>query len=297
MKGYMMSDNSMIYQEQYSHETDGIPYSLHCTNIPKKVELALYLHWHHEVEFFYVDRGTLLFSIEDEILRLSAGDALFIPSHLLHQATVPDGNGCHYYACVFSTELLTHSLHFSEGTDYVNPFYFAGMRNYIAIQPHLSWYSIAIMQIQTLMNYYHNTTAHDGILVIGTLMHLWHTLYTHHFSQLDLPEHRRSTVSHIKKSLHYIHHHYEESITLVQLAQVSALSPGYYCKLFKELYGLTPFDYLNRYRVRQACEKLTNSHLSTLDILYACGFNNASYFNRQFRKYTGMTPRQYRNRC
>ncbi len=291
-----MSANSIIYQERYSHKTHGLPYSLHCTDIPSGVASALYLHWHHEVEFFYVEKGTLLFNIEDEVLRLSAGDALFLPSHLLHKATVPDTNGCRYYACVFSTELLTQSLQFPECPDYVNPLYFTGIRNYIAIQPHLPWYSKAIEQVIILMHYYNkNASSSSGILVIGTLIHLWHTLYTEHFSRLSLPDHPISTVSHIENSLHYIHHHYEEPITLIQLAQECALSRGYFCKLFKDLYGLTPFEYLNRYRVKKACEQLMDSSLSTLDILYACGFNNASYFNRQFRKYTGMTPREYRN--
>ena len=55
------TDNKL--QEQISHTTDSAPYSIHYTKLPAEAELALYLHWHNEMEFLYLVEGELLFQI------------------------------------------------------------------------------------------------------------------------------------------------------------------------------------------------------------------------------------------
>ncbi|MCI6732887.1 MAG: AraC family transcriptional regulator, partial [Lachnospiraceae bacterium] len=63
---------------------------------------------------------------------------------------------------------------------------------------------------------------------------------------------------------------------------------------FKKISGVSPVNYLIQLRIEQAKRMLKESNLTILEISMECGFNNTSYFIRQFRKYTGKTPREYR---
>jgi AraC-like DNA-binding protein len=95
-------------------------------------------------------------------------------------------------------------------------------------------------------------------------------------------------------AINYIHTSYNEVITLNRLASLTNLSEGQFCRLFKILTGVTPFSYLNRYRVIKSCEYLGNSTKKIAEIATLCGFSNISYYNREFIKYIKITPSTYR---
>ncbi|MGQ9491544.1 MAG: helix-turn-helix domain-containing protein [Anaerolineae bacterium] len=57
---------------------------------------------------------------------------------------------------------------------------------------------------------------------------------------------------------------------------------------------MTPIAYLNRYRIQQAKQLLTNTHKTITEIALEVGFSSSSYFSRIFRRKTGMTPEAYR---
>jgi len=62
----------------------------------------------------------------------------------------------------------------------------------------------------------------------------------------------------------------------------------------KKAIGMSPIEYLNEYRIRQAVRLLKASSLPVTEICLDCGYNNMGNFLREFRKYTGTTPLQYR---
>jgi AraC-like DNA-binding protein len=65
---------------------------------------------------------------------------------------------------------------------------------------------------------------------------------------------------------------------------------------FREAFYLSPQQYLRRLRVRMACHPLVYSEQSIAEIAAAHGFCDQSHFGREFRRETGMTPREYRSR-
>ena len=78
------------------------------------------------------------------------------------------------------------------------------------------------------------------------------------------------------------------------LAAEAALEPKYFCRVFRQITGRTPINYLNYYRVECAAELLCTTQGSITDIALECGFGDVSYFSRMFRRYKGQTPGQYR---
>ena len=72
------------------------------------------------------------------------------------------------------------------------------------------------------------------------------------------------------------------------------MNKNYFCRFFKEKAGKTPFAYLNEYRINQAAGELMKTDLPITEIALNSGFENMSYFIRQFKHYRGCTPSVFR---
>ena len=101
-------------------------------------------------------------------------------------------------------------------------------------------------------------------------------------------------VESIKTALTYMKHHYQEKLHIADLAGCVNLNEQYFCRLFKKAVGHSPMEYLNEYRIKQAIRLLEETGLPVTEVCLECGFNNMGNFLREFRRYTGMTPLQYR---
>jgi AraC family transcriptional regulator len=94
--------------------------------------------------------------------------------------------------------------------------------------------------------------------------------------------------------LDYIHEHLHQEIKLADLANLLSISQFHFSYLFKQSIGTTPYQYLLQQRVERAKQLLKQRDRSITDIALLCGFNSHSHLSKQFRQFTGMTPRAYR---
>lgn len=101
-----------------------------------------------------------------------------------------------------------------------------------------------------------------------------------------------STVYEVKK---YIDLNYSESLNLDNLAEVSHLNKYYLSHIFKEQTGLSPIEYLNETRIKNAKILLRSTNYSISEISSFTGFSSQSYFSQRFKKITDLSPRQYRD--
>ena len=99
---------------------------------------------------------------------------------------------------------------------------------------------------------------------------------------------------HIERSLKYIDSHLSENITLEEIANVAHMSKNYFCRIFKKLNGMSPWDYITVKRIDLARRLLSDKDKTVLEVAMLCGFNNTANFNRAFRKVTGKTPSEIR---
>lgn len=98
----------------------------------------------------------------------------------------------------------------------------------------------------------------------------------------------------IKKAMSYISDNFSSNITLDDVARHVHLNPAYFSTIFKQSCGSSFKEYLNMVRVEESKRLLANTDYSVVDIAIATGFMNQSYFSKVFKKYTGLTPKQYR---
>lgn len=94
----------------------------------------------------------------------------------------------------------------------------------------------------------------------------------------------------------YLMNNYKQEINLEKIADIVSLAEGSLCRFFKQNVGITLFEYLNKIKVEFACKLLMDPDLSVFEVCLDSGFNNLSHFNKQFRKYTGVAPLEYRKR-
>ena len=94
--------------------------------------------------------------------------------------------------------------------------------------------------------------------------------------------------------LSFIHEHYRENISVMDIAEHIAIDRTYLYKLFKSNLGISPQTYLIDYRISQACRLLRSTEMSISAVAYEAGFREFSDFSRQFRKRQKITPSQFR---
>lgn len=101
----------------------------------------------------------------------------------------------------------------------------------------------------------------------------------------------------VLKVISYLENHFSEPITLDDIAGYVELTKGYICHLFKETMGLTVVKELTYIRIGRARIYLTQyPEKNVTEIARMCGFDNAGYFGKVFKKVNGMTPDQYRRK-
>lgn len=99
----------------------------------------------------------------------------------------------------------------------------------------------------------------------------------------------------IQTCLDYIDFYYATEVSLSSLAAMCSVSESYLSTLFKKETGSTITDYINNTRIRQSLILLNATKLSIGEIASRCGFQDANYFSRTFKKLLGLSPREYRD--
>ena len=99
---------------------------------------------------------------------------------------------------------------------------------------------------------------------------------------------------HIRKCIDYIYDHLHEDLSVNKLAEVVGLERTYLSKLFSKETGTTIKNFINSAKIDTAQNLLKYSEYPSSEISFALGFSSQSAFISVFKKYSGMTPKKYR---
>lgn len=92
----------------------------------------------------------------------------------------------------------------------------------------------------------------------------------------------------------YVYEHFSETISLAEIAAVANMTETSFCRYFKTRTLKHFTQFLNEIRIAYACQLLNNQSATVTDACFASGFNNLSYFNRQFKTVMKLSPQQYK---
>lgn len=103
---------------------------------------------------------------------------------------------------------------------------------------------------------------------------------------------REQTVA-VQRMQDYIEEHLEADITLTELSAVSLFSPWHSYRLFKELLGITPAEYIRRLRLSRSAMRLKEEQCLVTEAAFDCGFNSVDGYTRAFYREFGCRPGEY----
>ncbi|NJR60269.1 MAG: helix-turn-helix transcriptional regulator [Cyanobacteria bacterium CRU_2_1] len=107
-------------------------------------------------------------------------------------------------------------------------------------------------------------------------------------------QNRSLTRVQLRQAIDYIHAHLNRDLSLAELASVVNISPTYFASLFKQAMGVSSHQYVIQQRVERAEVMLKRTDLAIADIALQVGFSSQSHLTQQFKRFTGMTPKQVR---
>lgn len=274
------------YNEKIVHGTQDFPLAFyHVDQEHPRYEMPF--HWHKETEIIRILSGSITIYLNEEAFHACSGDILWINQGVLHGGTPAD---CVYECLVFDAAALLMAS--SVCRRYLN--LLTGKK--AEIRPFFSSDESFVRPLaDRLFEYAKKGTPGSELATLGALFELFGTIYENQYfvseSENEIPDPDKIHV--LKPVLEYIDHSYMQPVTLEELAKLAGMSPRYFCRFFDSYIHRTPIDYLNFYRIERACHFLSTSSWSITELAYRCGFNDSSYFVKIFKKYKGITPKQY----
>ena len=97
----------------------------------------------------------------------------------------------------------------------------------------------------------------------------------------------------VQRMQDFIENNKSEEISLSDFARASLFSPWYAYRLFRDYLGLTPTEYIRKYRLTQAAKQLRSGKVKVIDAAYDAGFANVDTFTRAFYREFGLNPSDY----
>ncbi|MDO5136096.1 MAG: AraC family transcriptional regulator [Eubacteriales bacterium] len=254
---------------------------------------SLYNHWHKEMEIICIEKGCGLARLNKETIRLKKGDILMVNSGVIHGIRSDPKNILYYKSIVFDLSYLTGlpgdlcqeqcisllSENRAEFTHVISP----GDKRY--------------PEIYRLFYQLHDCHREKKPYFYVELKSLFFRfLYEMLSGNYIIPvrAEQNKSLSSIKAVLDYIGEHYQETITVRELTELSNYSEYYFMKIFKEYTGKTVSAYLNDYRLEKAKSLLLHTDRSITEIALEVGFNNTSYFIKKFQQANQASPHKYR---
>jgi AraC family transcriptional regulator len=115
------------------------------------------------------------------------------------------------------------------------------------------------------------------------------------FTPIITSQNKTLTSNQLQQAIDYIHTNLDRDLSLSQIAQLINISPTYFASLFKRATGTSPHQYVIQQRVERAKLMLSKTDLAIADIALQVGFSSQSHLTQQFKRVTGVTPRQVRS--
>lgn len=277
-------------KELKAHGNVGFPCAVyHC------VDHSFPWHWHDEIEMIYINKGSLTVAAADRRYRLNAGDAVMINAGVPHALF---GHGAERYDendIVFHPRLLYGSTDSVLWERYFSRFLHEARLPGMALYAAHPWQRTAAEDVKRACDLCYAMPPAYEFAVREALTRVCMAIWTHADIEADTAAKSVPTATDkAKQMMRYLNDHYQQPITLGDIAAAAYLSPRECQRVFQACLGITPMRYLMQLRLAKAAELLRTQDVGITEICYQCGFQNSSYFAKKFHQRYGRTPREYR---
>lgn len=236
-------------------------------------------HYHDYYEIYYLESGERYHIMQDSLYTMQPGELILFSPYVLHRS-FGDENVPFKRLVLYFNDFEIESQELKQALDEGNGMYHLEAKNQKAIHRLLE--SLATEQ-------YDPSRFRKGYM---------HTLLNMLLFSIILQVHKeepakKEQFDRMHQIIRYIHNHYQEEVSLGQLAKEFYISPYYLCREFKRHMDCTMVQYLNVTRIMNAQRKLMETDMNITQVSRETGFSNLTHFNRVFKSVTGMTPSGY----
>ncbi|HAT54901.1 MAG TPA: AraC family transcriptional regulator [Lactobacillus sp.] len=249
---------------------------------------------HYAFECIYVLEGTEFVEIHDEHYELKSGDFFIIPPEFSHRVWA--GKDLTYFCFHFDIDNPELKIRLIQGLQYC---YRVDSPLCRLLAPHLQ----CLDDLIDPDGYDFDTQMTIQIELSQMLQAFYETSKAAVISgSTEIAEYSRLIADYLKTELtrQVLEFVKEGQTSGVGTVEISAairkigFSDGYGFRMFKETYGISPRKYLSKLKINEAKKLLTKPQYSVTDVGEALGYNNSANFSRQFKRWTGSTPNEYR---
>lgn len=283
-------------EELITDITPDFPYTASYVRLDKYPGRFVPWHWHKSVELFYMESGGLEYGTPQGKTIFPAGTGGFVNSNVLHMTkpqTKAENNI--QFVQLFDTSLIAGEQGSRIEKNYISPIITAPQIEIIALHPDKPHEAQLLSSIREAFRMEETEFGYE-VRLRALLSGIWLELFRIAAPLLEERRDYGKVNDKIKLLLLFIHEHYQEKITIAEIAAAAFLSERECFRVFHDCLHITPAEYIKNYRLQMACHMLAKSKETITYISHACGLGSSSYFGKVFREQEGCTPIEYRNK-
>ena len=255
-------------------------------------------HWHNEFELFYQVAGSVEYSTSKGKIAIPEGGGALINSNVLHMTRpTNDCISCLQWIHVFHSTFVSGQMQNRIYKKYLEPLIGNADMELIPLYPDCKEHQAILEQLKTSFALDDQSKGYE-LRLQGMISQMYLDIL--HLPEVEEGLSHKKKISkmddQLKRMMIYIHENYDQKLEVAEIASIAYISERECYRIFNKTLQLTPMDYVNHYRLQQACEKLKSSQESVTRIGLSCGFNHSSYFGKLFKEMYGCTPSEYRKK-
>ena len=272
------------------------PYIATRAELDKYIERYVPWHWHKTVELFYMESGSLEYDTPRGKIFFPAGSGGMVNSNVLHMTRAMSQTEKNIQLLhIFDVSLLAGEQGSRIEQKYITPFITAPQ---IELVPLFPGNTAEEKILKLILEAFHISNKEFGyeMKLREALSEIWLRIFELFGPMKEEKREHSKSNDKIKMMMIYIHEHYQEKISIPELAAAAYLSERECFRVFHDCLHTTPVAYIKAYRLQAACEMLARGRESVTAISHACGLGSSSYFGKVFREYTHFSPTEYRRK-
>lgn len=265
------------------------------TNLPASVRLVtrksfrnVSSHWHRSLEIDFYLEGKINYYINGEVHSYGPGDFCLVNSEAVHHSEVIKDFEVKDQKVTGLILLISYEFIKSLVPD-ISESYFEikDMEAEIAIKGKL---------LELLHERMDESVEYNNVRMLSTVCEILLILCQKcKISKEIIQINTQRDTERIRGILSYIHENYAQNLVQYEVAKRFYFSREYFSKFFKKYTGLNFKEYLTRYRLMRAEKQILETDITILEIAMQHGFSDERQMINSFKKYYGITPKQFRN--
>lgn len=257
--------------------------------------ITVHPHWHEHIEILHVVKGSAIQHIEDKRFDINKGDVVIVGINQIHATYTRESENAYIVVYHFNLKDLVGDKA-GYGLQIIE--LFSGI---LTLPKPIKTKDFIGNKIKELLVAIESASLNDTLPSKCRMQSLCTELIGVCIEHYELDEGYRTGLSTeraksaLSEAFEYIDLHYQQKMTLDEVAMVTGFSVPHFSRLIRKATGKSFITYLNHYRINKAIAQMLDGK-SITEAAYESGYGNISSFNRSFKTYKGMSPRLYMKR-